>query len=71
MLSFRDINIDSVLIGLKSVNQLFAQIEFFETSEFKANSRCNRIFNNNVEASIVSELANVGADFSDYVINVD
>ena len=38
---------------------------------FKANGRCNRIFNNDVEVSIASEQANVGADFNDCIINVD
>ena len=71
MFSLRDISIDSVLIGLKSTNQLFAQIESFERSEFRQTADVIGFSTVNVEASIVSEQANVGANFSDYVINVD
>ena len=67
----RDINTDSVLIGLKSTNQLFAQIENFSKVWINASIRCSRGFSNIIEAIIICEQANIRDSFSDFFINID
>ena len=65
----RDINTDSVLIGLKPTNQLFARVEILVRSELSI--RCSRGFSNIIEAIIICEQANIRDSFSDFFININ